>query len=78
MIHIQIYIYIYIYIYNIYTYIYIYILQIITRYNKNIIVKLLKHFTVQYPTFTLGKSFNGEMLHIYYTYLFHCFSSHKC
>ena len=71
MIHIQI----YIYIYKPRT---TKILQIITRYNKNIIVKLLKHFTVQYPTFTLGKSFNGEMLHIYYTYLFHCFSSHKC
>ena len=71
MIHIQI----YIYIYKPRT---TKILQIITRYNKNIIVKLLKHFTVQYPTFTLGKSFNGEMLHIYYTYLFYCFSSHKC
>ena len=41
-------------------------------------VQLLKHFTLQYPTFTLDISANGEILHINNAYLFHWFSFHKC
>ena len=48
----------------------IYILQ--TSYNKNITkIQLLKHFAMQYPTFILDTSTDGEMLHIYDAHLLH-------
>ena len=67
-----VYIYIYIYIYIYTQHLLINLLQL--KYNK---IQLLKHLTIQYPTFTLDTSANGEILHIY-DYLFHWFSSLEC
>ena len=41
-------------------------------------MQLLKHFTIQYPTFTLDIPPNSEMQHIYDAYLFHWFSPNDC
>ena len=46
---------------------------------KNITkLQLLKHLTIQCPTFTLGISDNYEMQHFRDGHLFHSFSFQKC